>query len=39
MNDIQLYIAAAAVVDIVPHLHTPGMFSWFPMYFPIKART
>lgn len=22
--------------NIVPHLHTPGMFSWFPMYFPIK---
>jgi len=23
-------------LSIVPDLHTPGMFSWFPMYFPIK---
>lgn len=27
---------ADIVFNIVPHLHTPGMFSWFPMYFPIK---
>jgi protein arginine N-methyltransferase 5 len=24
------------VLSIVPHMHTAGMFSWFPIYFPIK---
>ena len=23
-------------LSIVPDTHTPGMFSWFPIYFPIK---
>jgi len=23
-------------LSIVPHMHTAGMFSWFPIYFPIK---
>ncbi|ESN96246.1 hypothetical protein HELRODRAFT_68344 [Helobdella robusta] len=23
-------------ISIVPDTHTPGMFSWFPIYFPLK---
>ena len=23
---------------IVPETHSPGMFSWFPIFFPIKVR-
>ncbi|XP_059471345.1 protein arginine N-methyltransferase 5 [Neocloeon triangulifer] len=24
------------IMSIAPHNHSPGMFSWFPIYFPIK---
>ena len=23
-------------MSIVPHTHSPGMFSWFPLYIPIR---
>jgi len=26
-------------ISIAPHNHTEGMFSWFPLYFPIKTPT
>ncbi|RZF45255.1 hypothetical protein LSTR_LSTR015088 [Laodelphax striatellus] len=25
-------------LSIHPDTHSPGMFSWFPIYFPIKVR-
>lgn len=32
--DCQLY--ADVDLSIVPETHSPGMFSWFPIFFPIK---
>ena len=26
------------LAGIHPETHSPGMFSWFPVYFPIKVR-
>ncbi len=28
---------AFVVAGIVPETHSPGMFSWFPMFFPIRV--
>lgn len=27
------------MISIHPETHSPGMFSWFPIYFPIKVTT
>merc|ERR1719277_1690822 len=32
--DCQLY--KDVTLSIVPETHSPGMFSWFPLYFPIR---
>jgi hypothetical protein len=28
---------APVMLSIVPHTHTPGMQSWFPLFFPLSA--
>ncbi|GFO27083.1 protein arginine N-methyltransferase 5 [Plakobranchus ocellatus] len=33
--DTQLY--KDVMLSIVPDTHSPGMFSWFPIYFPIRT--
>ena len=25
------------MISIHPHTHSPGMFSWFPIFFPIRV--